>query len=290
MNEIAIAETDKDEKMADLKEFVRKGRKTLETYKNIIGFLEVNQTQKGDEKVNEILNFDNTKLTISARELHEKLNIGTKFTTWFERICEYGFEEGQEFFPKMGETSSNGGRPSIDYEISIDMAKQICMIQRTPEGKAVRQYLIDLEKAWNTPDLVMARGLKAAQLLIEQKDEKIKELTADNERMKPKEIFADAVTASDTSILIRDFAKMMRQNNISIGEKRLYKWLRNNGYICQKSTEPTQRAMEMGLFERIVRIIQRGDKLPMQKATTKITGKGQVYFANKLIKEGMNDE
>jgi len=229
----------------------------------------------------EIIKVDDDTMTVSARDLHERLGIGSNFTTWFNRMVEYGFIEGKDFFPKMEE--STGGRPSIDYDITVDMAKEICMIQRTPEGKAVRQYLIDLEKAWNTPELVMARGLKAAQKMIEQKDSIIKELSSENERMKPKEIFADAVTSSDSSILIRDFAKMMRQNGVHIGEKRLYKWLRENGYICQKSTEPTQRAMEMGLFERIIRTIQKGDGLPLETQTTKITGKGQVYFTNKLI-------
>lgn len=97
------------------------------------------------------VNYDTEQPTVSARELYKKLNIGTKFTTWFERMKAYGFSEGNEFFPKVGETSEQGGRPATDYQISIDMAKQICMIQRTPEGKLIRQYFIDLEKAWNTP-------------------------------------------------------------------------------------------------------------------------------------------
>ena len=147
-----------------------------------------------------------------------------------------------------------------------------------------------MERELNTPEMVMARGLKAAQLVIEQKDQIIKELTVDNERMKPKEVFADAVTASDSSILVREFAKMMRQNGLNTGEKRLYRWFRENGYVCKgRSTEPTQRAMEMGLFERIVRTVQKGDGLPLEKATTKITGKGQVYFANKLLKEATHE-
>ena len=239
--------------------------------------------------MNEIIKVNEDTMTVSARELHEKLSISTRFNDWFPRMCEYGFTEGVDY-SKMSKNPEGAGRPATDYEMTVDMAKEICMIQRTPEGKAVRQYLIDLEKAWNTPELVMARGLKAAQLMIEQKDQIIKELTVDNERMKPKEVFADAVTASDSSILVREFAKMMRQNGLNTGEKRLYRWFRENGYVCKgRSTEPTQKAMEMGLFERIVRTVQKGDGLPLEKATTKITGKGQVYFANKLLKEATHE-
>ena len=233
--------------------------------------------------MNELKTFNFENQTISARELHEMLNIGTRFNDWFPRMCEYGFIEGRDFYSKMSKTSETGGRPSTDYEISIDMAKEICMIQRTPEGKRVRQYLIDLEKAWNTPELVMARGLKAAQAMIEQKDEQIKLLTADNERMKPKEIFADAVTASDSAILIRDLAKLIKQNGYDIGEKRLYKWMREHGYIIKHSTQPTQKAMELGLFEVIEQTIQRADMSPLVTSTTKVTGKGQQYFINKFL-------
>ena len=233
--------------------------------------------------MNALINVNIDAQTVSARELHEKLNIGTKFTTWFERMCEYGFTEGNEFFPKLGETSEQGGRPSVDYEISIDMAKEICMIQRTPEGKAVRLYLIDLEKAWNTPELVMARGLKAAQAMIESKDVIIREQKQVIEEHKPKVLFANAVSASESSILIRDLAKLIRQNGVKIGEKRLYKWLRENGYICKGSTMPTQRAMELGLFEIIVRIVERGDKLPIETKTARVTGKGQIYFVQKFL-------
>lgn len=111
--------------------------------------------------------YESENPTVSARELHEKLHIGTKFTTWFERMKEYGFSEGKEFFPKLGETSEQGGRPQTDFEISVDMAKQICMIQRSPEGKQIRQYFIDLENAWNTPEQIFARALKMADKTIE---------------------------------------------------------------------------------------------------------------------------
>jgi len=233
--------------------------------------------------MNELIRIDFDKQTVSARELHEALHIGARFNDWFPRMCEYGFIEGTDYYSKMSKTSEMGGRPATDYEISITMAKEICMIQRTPEGKAVRQYLIELEKAWNTPELVMARGLQASKILLEQKEERIKELTADVERMQPKEIFADAVTASESSILVRDLAKIIKQNGKPMGEKRLYKWMREHGYIIKNSCQPTQKAMELGLFETIERTVQRADLAPITTLTTKVTGKGQQYFINKLL-------
>ena len=88
--------------------------------------------------------------TVSARALHTGLSIRSNFTTWFDRMCEYGFTEVdyKKCFPNL-ESGCNGGQNRVDYLISVDMAKQICMIQRSPEGKRIRQYFIDLEKAWN---------------------------------------------------------------------------------------------------------------------------------------------
>lgn len=130
---------------------------------------------------------------------------------------------------------------------------------------------------------LIALAVIEAQKMLEQKDKQIDELKVENTRMKPKEIFADAVSASDSSMLVRDVAKMIRQNGVQLGEKRFYKWLREKGYICQGSTAPTQKAMELGLFEIVVRTVERGNGLPLETKTTKITGKGQQYFINKFL-------
>ena len=224
--------------------------------------------------------------TVSARELYEGLEIKSNFTTWFDRMCEYGFSEGSEFFPKKEKTSEQGGRPSTDYEISVDMAKQICMIQRTDKGKEYRQYFIDMEKAWNTPEQVMARALRIANGEIEKLKADNQVLIADTERMKPKEIFADAVSASKTSILVGDLAKLLKQNGYETGQKRLFEQLRQEGYLIKSGSSrnmPTQRAIQMQLFEVKETSITNPDGSIRITKTTKVTGKGQQYFINKYL-------
>lgn len=236
----------------------------------------------------ELVKVDFDTQTVSARELHKQLHIKTAFKDWFPRMCEYGFEDGKDFCSKMSETSEKGGRPAKDADISVDMAKQICMIQRTPEGKAVRQYLIGLEKAWNTPEQVMARALKIANKTIDSLKSENNALAIENKEMKPKAIFADAVASSHTSILIGDLAKLICQNGYQIGQKRLFEWLRNNGYLIKFGASkniPVQRYVEQGLFEIKESNVQNPDGSVRITRTTKVTGKGQVYFVNKFIGE-----
>lgn len=224
--------------------------------------------------------------TVSARELHKGLEIGTRFNDWFSRMCEYGFSSDLDFYSKMSKTSEQGGRPSTDYEISIDMAKQICMIQRTDKGKEYRQYFIDLEKAWNTPEQVMARALRIANGEIEKLKADNQVLIADTERMKPKEIFADAVSASKTSILVGNLAKLLKQNGYETGQKRLFEQLRQEGYLIKSGSSrnmPTQRAIQMQLFEVKETSITNPDGSIRITKTTKVTGKGQQYFINKYL-------
>lgn len=231
------------------------------------------------------INYEAEQPTVSARDLHEGLEIKTAFKDWFPRMTEYGFNEGVDFNPLKNEQVRMEGtrevrREITDYQISLDMAKQICMIQRTEKGRQYRQYFLELEKAWNTPELVMARGLKAAQRMIEDQSKII-------DRMRPKEIFADAVSASHTSILIGDLAKLLKQNGINTGQKRLFSWMRENGYLIKrKGTDwnmPTQKAMELKLFEVKETAINNPDGSSRINRTTKVTGKGQQYFVNKFL-------
>lgn len=131
--------------------------------------------------------------------------------------------------------------------------------------------------------------IKEQKELIEQKTKELEEKNNKLEEQKPKVIFAESVVASDSAILIRELAHLIKQNGFEIGEKRLYAWMRERGYICKGSCEPTQRALELGLFEIVVRTVQRGDKNPLETRTTKVTGKGQVYFINKFC-SGRQDE
>lgn len=241
--------------------------------------------KKGDEKMNELFNVttNGEKLTLSARELHKELNIAGRFSRWFEQMSEYGFEENVDYTSVQNctEVQNNGGiqvRELQDYQITLDMAKEIAMLQRNEKGKEIRRKLIELEKAWNSPEKVMARALDIAHKTIAN-------LQIENEEMKPKAIFADAVATSDTSILIGDLAKLIKQNGTDIGQKRLFERMRNDGYLIKKGTSknmPTQVAMEKGLFEVKERTISNPDGSTRITRTTKVTGKGQIYFINKF--------
>lgn len=141
----------------------------------------------------------------------------------------------------------------------------------------------------NNPDM----AIKAFTALKEER-EKNKRLQEDVTRMKPKEVFADAVKTSHTSILVGDLAKILKQNGIETGPKRLFEWLRNNGYLIKRNgtdrNMPTQKAMEMGLFEVKESTVNNPDGSVRITKTTKVTGKGQLYFINKFLDERSNSD
>lgn len=236
------------------------------------------------------VNYDTDQPTVSARELHEKLNIGTKFTTWFERMKEYGFSEGNEFFPKRGETSEQGGRPQTDFQISVDMAKQICMIQRSPEGKMIRQYFIDLEKAWNTPEQIMARALKMANQSIDSLKERcaflggqVVEQQKVISKLQPKANYVDTILQSKSLVLTtqiaKDYGMSARKFNRILNELKiqykvgdqwvLYSKYQSNGYVHSRTIN-----------------ITRSNGMPDTKMQTEWTQKGRLFLYDELKKAG----
>lgn len=246
--------------------------------------------------MNELLkiNYEAEQPTVSARDLHEALEIRERFSLWFSRYVDV-FEKGTDYQSVGKPTVVNNGAKRVldDFLLSTDMAKHISMMTKTEKGKIMRQYFIDLEKAWNTPEQVMARALKLADRTIDTLKEDNKKLIDENERMKPKEIFADAVSTSHTSILIGDLAKLLRQNGVDIGQKRLFEYLRNHGYLIKRKGSdwnmPTQKSMNMGLFEIKESTHIDGNGCNIVTRTPKATGKAQIYFVNKFV-GGMSDD
>lgn len=224
----------------------------------------------------------NGSKVVSARELYNYLEIDTPFSMWMPRMLEYGFEEGKDFITFLLE--STGGRPSSDYAITLDCAKEISMIQRSDRGKQARQYFIACEK--KLLQIVPRTHLEVLQsemaLLIE-KERVSNELLIANKKIeddKPKVVFAESVIGSSNSILVRQFAKDLCDDNFEIGQNRLYEWFRENKYLNQ-SNEPYQNIVAQGLFDVITRTIGSGTDTFTSK-TTKVTGKGQIYFAEKI--------
>jgi anti-repressor protein len=246
--------------------------------------------------MNELVKVDFETQMVSARDLYELLNVSKRFSAWFE-INSQGFVEGTDFTSvlKGTEVQNNGGiqiRDLQDYQMTVDMAKHFCLMSRTEKGKECRQYLIDLEKAWNTPEQVMARALKIANNTIDSLKSENNALAVENKEMKPKAIFADAVSTSHTSILIGDLAKLICQNGYQIGQKRLFEWLRENNFLIKNGASrnmPMQRYVEQGLFEVKESSVQNPDGSVRITRTTKVTGKGQIYFVNKFIERSIHE-
>lgn len=246
-----------------------------------------------------LVNEQNDEQVVSGRALHQFLGVETRYNDWFKRMLQYGFEEGKDFYSKMSKTPKdtvfvkngenlNGGRPSTDHILKLDMAKELCMLARSDKGKQARRYFLELEREWNSPEKVMARALKIAQQKLTVFGDRIKLLEADAERMRPKEIFADAVTGSSDTIPVGELAKILRQNGYRIGRNRLFDWMRENGYLIQRAGDsyncPTQKAMDMGLFEIKETVVTHSDGTVSVYRTSKVTGKGQIYFVHKFSK------
>ena len=175
---------------------------------------------------------------------------------------------------------NEGGFYSLVFQSKMKKAKQFKHWVTSEVLPSIRKnggYIAGQENM--TDDELMAKALMVAQNKIAERDKQI-------ERMKPKEIFADAVSASETSILVGDLAKLISQNGYKIGQKRLFEWLRTNNFLIKSGSSrnmPQQRFVEQGLFEIKESNIQNPDGSVRITRTTKVTGKGQIYFVNKFM-------
>lgn len=246
--------------------------KILRKVNNMEEIIKINQNDQGEAQVN-------------ARELYQALEVkkSYRFSQWFETNAKQLIEneDYQGVDVTTPSQSNNGAVQRVqDYILTVDAAKQIALMSGTEKGKQVRMYFIQVEKAWNSPDQIMARALTIAQMKLDHKDNLIAE-------MKPKALFADAVSASQTSILVGELAKLLKQNGIDTGANRLFTWLRENGYLIRrKGTDynmPTQKSMEMGLFEIKEHNHINSNGVNVTTKTPKVTGKGQQYFINKFL-------
>ena len=241
--------------------------------------------------MNEIINinYSSDRPTVLGRELHDMLGVNSNYTTWFNRMCDYGFKEHVDFetcFPNLESENQHGGQNKVDHQLTIPMAKEICMLQRTERGKECRQYFIRIEEEWNSPDAIMQRALQIANSRVEKLRGENQILLEQNTAMQPKALFADSVCASSTSILIGELAKILKQNGVATGQNKLFAWMRDNGYLIRRKgayyNMPTQRSMEMQLFEIKESVVSHADGHTSINKTPKVTGKGQVYFVNKF--------
>lgn len=196
--------------------------------------------------MNEIISicYDTEQPTVSGRELHAALEVETPYNKWFARMCEYGFSTEKDFWTKMSE--STGGRPSTDHALTIPMAKELCMLQRTEKGKMFRQYFIQVEEAWNTPEMIMSRALRLAESNLKKLQAENAQLTVENQIMLPKAEYFDELVDRNLLTSFRDTAK-----ELGIKEKLFISFLLNHKYIYRDKKGKLMPYAEKndGLFE-----------------------------------------
>lgn len=218
------------------------------------------------------INYDNAECpTVSGRELHEALEVKTAYKDWFPRMCEYGFTEGEDFCSNLSE--STGGRPAIDHAITIPMAKELCMLQRSEKGSFFRKYFIRLEEAWNSPEMVMKRALEIANSRVKELQINVASLTVDNEIMRPKAEYFDELVDRNLLTNIRDTAKELK-----IKQSEFVKFLLDKKYLYRDKSGkllPYAKHADAGLFELKEFV---NEKTGFHSTQTLVTPKGKETF------------
>ena len=226
---------------------------------------------------------DNGEILVSGRDLYSFLEVTERYNSWFERMLQYGFIEGTDFASvKSFTVVNNGAKREIDnHSMKLDMAKEIAMIQRSDRGKEARRYFLQLERMWNSPEMVIKRAMDFQQQKIMQLENQIQ---ADKRYTD----FGKIVETSEAAVSIGSFVKTIYdEHGINIGRNKLFNWLRDKGFLIKDGREknnPKQQFLLQGLFEVRPTIVKRtgGD---VQTHTTLITGKGQVKITEMLLKE-----
>ncbi len=232
-----------------------------------------------NDELRAMVSMDEEHATVDGRELHEFLEVKTAYKDWFPRMCEYGFAEGVDFNPLKKERVRLEGDREVTREIethllSIEMAKELCMIQRTEKGKMARKYFIEVEKAWNDPVLIMGRALKLSERKLANAQEAIA-------IMQPKAEFYDAVADSKTLTSVGNVAKLL--NVKGLGRNNMYKALRNIA-VLDNDNVPYQRYINAGYFKLVESKYTAGENTVVA-TTTYVTQRG-IDYIRKLIKEG----
>jgi anti-repressor protein len=231
--------------------------------------------------MNELIKVDYSKEqpTVSGRDLHQFLEVETRYNDWFKRMCEYGFSENVDFYSILSKTQGQGGRPSTDHQLTIPMAKELCMIQRTEKGKIARHYFLSIEKAWNTPEMVMSRALKMADHTIQQLKIENSRLLVANTTMQPKAEYFDELVDRSLLTNFRDTAKELK-----IQEKMFISFLIDKKYIYRdkKGKLKPYADKNNGLFEIKE---AKNEKTGWVGTQTLITPRGRETF--RLLMKGI---
>ena len=229
--------------------------------------------------------YDNDRPTVSARDLHEFLEVSTKYADWFHRMCEYGFSDGVDYFSFLRNRSDGlPGKPLTDHQLTIDMAKELCMIQRNEKGKQARQYFLQLERDWNSPEKVMARALKIADkkiLYLESENARQKQLIGE---LKPKADYVDTILRNKGLVTITQISK-----DYGMSGRAMNKLLAEMGIQYKQSGQWLlySKYHDKGYTHSETINITRSDGRPDITMETKWTQKGRLYLYERLKEENI---
>lgn len=247
--------------------------------------------------MNELIkvNYENVdRPTVSGRELHEALGLESNYTTWMKRMCEYGFSEGNDFttcFPNLESENQHGGQNKIDHQLTIPMAKELCMLQRTDKGKQMRQYFIAVEEQWNSPEAIMARALQFSNAKLKQLEThccQLETTVAVQEQqiaeLQPKASYYDVVLNCKDLLSITSIAKDYGKSGVWLN-----RYLNQNGVQYKQGNNWLlyQKYAEKGYTSTKTQTFPGADGQQHTKVHTYWTQKGRLFIYDLLKTNGL---